>query len=156
MPSSSSKSFLKTSYKPISSSSSRRGKTDDTYIYVIIAVFLFAIITGTIVYSSYRNEKFTNPESKLVYLYMSGCVHCKDFDNEWVKIEDDNENKEKYNIKVDKLDLNEKGKSIAADNKINYAPAIILLKSDGTNIIYEGKRTKDEIYKWIEEAIKNK
>ena len=147
----SSKSFLKTSYKSFLSSSSKRGKDDGTFIIVTIALLLFIIIAGTIIYNSYNREKFTNYPNKLVYLYMETCGFCKEFNNVWKEIEDENKGSpEKYKITLEKFDLNkdEKGKELSDSNKINYAPAIILITPSG-NYIYEGERTKLEIFKWI-------
>jgi hypothetical protein len=145
MPSSSSKSLLKTSYK--SMSSSRRGKEDSsTTILVSIALLLFIIIAGTIIYNSYNRENFTNQPNKLVYLYMETCGFCKEFDKVWEDIE--KEDLTKYKINVNKFDLNKDGKDIANANSINYAPAIILI-TPNKHFLYEGERTKLEIFKWV-------
>jgi len=148
MPSSSSKSFLKTSHK--SMSSSRRGSNNDTTsILVTIALILFIIIAGTIIYNSYIREKFTDPQpNNLVYLYMESCGFCKEFNNVWEEMSKDNLTKYKINMK--KFDLNDQaeGKVLADANKINYAPAIILI-TPNNNFLYEGERTKLEIFKWV-------
>ena len=142
MPSSSSKKFTKTS-------SSRRGSKDDsTSIIVTIAVLLFIIIGGTIIYNSYNREKFTNQPNKLVYLFMEKCGFCKEFNNVWEEMS--KEDLDKYKINMEKYDLNDqgKGKEISNANKINYAPAIVLITPNG-HFLYEGERTKIAIFKWI-------
>jgi hypothetical protein len=148
MPSLSSKSLLKTSHKSISSS--RRGSNDNsTSILVTIALILFIIIAGTIIYNSYFREKFTGAQpNKLVYLYMENCGFCKEFNNVWDEMS--KEDLTKYKINMEKYDLNDqaKGKVIADANKINYAPAIILI-TPNNNFLYEGERTKLEIFKWV-------
>lgn len=144
---SSSKSFLKTSHKSISSS--RRSKDDSsTTIIVTIAVLLFVIIAGTIIYNSYNREKFTDYPNKLVYLYMEKCGFCKEFNNVWDEMK--KEDLDKYKINMEKYDLNDKGKGkeLSEKNKINYAPAIILITANA-NFLYEGERTKLEIFKWV-------
>ena len=148
MPSSSSKSFLRTSYKS-ASSSSKRGKEDSSStIIVSIALILFIIIGGTIIYNSYYREKFTNHPNKLVYLYMESCGFCKEFNAVWEEMKKGD--LDKYKINMEKFDLNndEKGKELSGENKINYAPAIILI-TPSKNYIYEGERTMLEIFKWV-------
>lgn len=128
-------------------SSSRRGKEDSsTTILVSIALLLFIIIAGTIIYNSYNRENFTNQPNKLVYLYMETCGFCKEFDKVWEEIE--KEDLTKYKINVNKFDLNKDGKDIANANSINYAPAIILI-TPNKHFLYEGERTKLEIFKWV-------
>lgn len=128
-------------------SSSRRGKEDSsTTILVSIALLLFIIIAGTIIYNSYNRENFTNQPNKLVYLYMETCGFCKEFDKVWEDIE--KEDLTKYKINVNKFDLNKDGKDIANANSINYAPAIILI-TPNKHFLYEGERTKLEIFKWV-------
>lgn len=144
---SSSKSFLRTSFK--SMTSSKRGKDDSsTSIIVSIAILLFIIIAGTIIYNSYNREKFTDQPNKLVYLYMESCGFCKDFNKVWEKMQKGD--LDKYKINMEKYDLNnnEKGKQLSNENKINYAPAIILITPSG-NFIYEGERTELAIFNWI-------
>jgi hypothetical protein len=104
MPSLSSKSFLKTK----SMSSSRRGSNDNsTSILVTIALILFIIIAGTIIYNSYFREKFTGAQpNKLVYLYMENCGFCKEFNNVWNDMS--KEDLTKYKINMEKYDLNDK------------------------------------------------
>jgi hypothetical protein len=148
MPSrSSSKSFLKTSHKSISSS---KNNSDGTFILISIALLLFIIIAGTIIYNSYNREKFT-VNNKLVYLYMDRCTHCKDFSSVWdLMVSEVKLNPDKYKITMEKYELNndEVGKNIAVKNEINYAPAIILI-TPSKNLIYEGERTKEAIFKWV-------
>ena len=148
MPSrSSSKSFLKTSYKSMSSS---KKNGDGTFIIISIALLLFIIIAGTIIYNSYNREKFT-VDNKLVYLYMERCGHCKDFSPEWdLMVNEVKSNPEKYKISMEKYELNndDVGKNIASKSQINYAPAIILI-TPSKNLIYEGERTKEAIFKWV-------
>jgi thiol-disulfide isomerase/thioredoxin len=143
---SSSKSFLKTSFKSISSS--KRSKDDSSStILVSIALLLFIIITGTIIYNSYNREKFTsNQPNKLVYLYMENCGFCKEFNKVWEEME--KEDLTKYKININKFDLNNEGKELANANSINYAPAIILI-TPNKHFLYEGERTKLEIFKWV-------
>jgi hypothetical protein len=148
MPTSSSKSFLKSSYK---SSSLKRGKDDSSTIIVTLAVLLFIIIGGVIIYNSYYKERFTNnanQPNKLVYLYMEKCGFCKEFNEVWKEML--NENKPEYKINMEKYDINDQGKGneISKANKINYAPAIILITPSG-NFLYEGERTKLQIFKWV-------
>lgn len=128
-------------------SSSRRGKEDSsTTILVSIALLLFIIIAGTIIYNSYNRENFTNQPNKLVYLYMNTCGFCKEFDKVWEEIE--KEDLTKYKINVNKFDLNNDGKDLANANGINYAPAIVLI-TPNKHFLYEGERTKLEIFKWV-------
>lgn len=146
---SSSKSFLKSSFKSISSS--KRGKDDSSTIIVTIAVLLFIIIGGVIIYNSYYREGFTNnvnKPNKLVYLYMEKCGFCHEFNEVWKEME--KENKDEYKINMEKYDLNDQGKGgeLSKANKINYAPAIILITPSG-NFLYEGERTKLQIFKWV-------
>ncbi len=130
-------------------SSSRRGNKEDssTTILVSIALLLFIIIAGTIIYNSYNRENFTNQANKLVYLYMESCGFCKEFDKVWGEIEKDKD-LTKYKINVNKFDLNKDGKELANANSINYAPAIILI-TPNKHFLYEGERTKLEIFKWV-------
>ena len=74
-------------------------KSDNSYIYVIIGVFLFAVVIGTIIATQRggMKELFSNEKSmgKLVYLYMNGCPHCDDFNKNWNEITAEiNKNKE--------------------------------------------------------------
>jgi hypothetical protein len=150
---SSSKSFLKTSFKPYSYSSKRSSsssKDDNTYVIVIIAVLLFAIIAGTIIYSSYNKEKFTNKDNKLIYLYMEQCGHCKNFTPEWEKMATKINNDANSKFYMTKYDLNDnsEGTKLSTANKIDYAPAIVLI-TPNKNEIYNGNRSEEDITKWV-------
>jgi len=151
---SSSKSFLKTSFKPLTSSLKRVGtnKQDNTFILVVLGVLLFGIIVGTISYSSFKNsERFTNQTNKLVYLYMNSCGFCKEFNTIWEEISKEIKKEPvKYKINMEKYDLNDGGigTKLSNENKIDYAPAIILI-TPNKNYLYEGERTKEAIFKWI-------
>lgn len=147
--SSSSRNFLKTSFKPILSSS-KKSRTDNTYIMIIIAVLLFAIIAGVIIFNSSKNERFTNAPNKLIYLYMSECGFCKEFTPLWDEMTKVVNADATSKITMEKYDLNkeEEGKRLSTQNKIDYAPAILLI-TPSNNFLYEGERTKEAITKWV-------
>lgn len=151
----SSKSFIKSSIKQISS---KRGskKDNSTPILIILGILLFIIIVGTIIYGSNKNrEKFTDIPNKLVYLYMKKCGYCKDFNIVWDDITNEIKKKpETYKIVMEKYDLNDndKGSQISKDNKIDYAPALILI-TPSKKYLYEGERKKDKIISWLSTKI---
>jgi|LauGreDrversion4_2_1035121.scaffolds.fasta_scaffold62006_4 thioredoxin-related protein len=141
-----------TTYSSYKRSSSK--KSDNTYIYVILGVFLFAIVVGTII-GTQRNrirEFFTNEETakgKLVYLYMNGCPHCEDFNKDWNEITAELGKDKTIGIDTAKFNLSGEGKELADKNNIDYAPAIIFVKSNGKTSVFEGtSRSKMEILDW--------
>jgi hypothetical protein len=129
-------------------------KSDNSYIYVIIGVFLFAVVVGTIIATQRggMKELFSNEKSmgKLVYLYMNGCPHCEDFNKNWNEIMGEvNKNKGTYKFETAKFNLSSEGEELAKENNIDYAPAILFVNSNGKASVYEGRtRQKDEILKW--------
>jgi len=133
-------------------------KSDNTTLFIVIGIFVFAIIIGTIIGSSYNSrERFTdssptNSNNKLVYLYMDGCGHCADFNTTWENIKNKVEgNPGTYNFTVEKYNLgNGKGSEYAKQFQISYAPAILFIKasSSSTKNEYNGSRTVDEVLKW--------
>lgn len=133
-------------------------KSDNTTLFIVIGIFVFAIIIGTIIGSSYNSrERFTDsspppPANKLVYLYMDGCGHCSDFNSTWENIKNKVEgNPGTYNFTVEKYNLgNGKGSEYAKQFQISYAPAILFIKasSSSTKNEYNGSRTVDEVLKW--------
>jgi len=137
-----------------SSASSSSGS--NTKLLIIIGIFAFAIIVGTLIGSSYINrENFENEneKSKLVYLYMEGCRHCKDFDANWKIITDAIKENNDYNFTVQKFDLNktEYGQLYGEANRIDYAPAILFIPAnskDDKAEIYNGARTTKGILEW--------
>jgi len=122
---------------------------DNTQLYVILGIIAFAIIMGTIIGSGYRNSELFTNNKKLVYLYMENCPYCKNFDNEWSIIVDKVKNNKEYNFTTEKYNLNDNslGTKYAKDNKIEYAPAIILISSK-TVEYNEQTRNADAILKW--------
>jgi len=146
------------SSRSISSSSSRSrssGRSSGQF-YVILGLLLFIIIIGSILVSAYvsRRELFTNAsetKGKLIYLYMTKCGHCNEFNKVWdeIKAEIDKDNTYKFTAEKYELDEN-KGKEYAEKHKINYAPAILFENSKGVVNIYDGnkERTKADILKW--------
>lgn len=131
-------------------------KTDNTTLFIVIGIFVTAIIIGTIIGSSYNSkERFTDPPppaNKLVYLYMDGCGHCEDFNTTWENIKNKVDgNPGTYNFTVEKYNLSDgKGSEYAKQFQISYAPAILLIKgsSPSTKNEYNGSRTVDEVLKW--------
>lgn len=130
-------------------------KTDNTMLFIVIGIFIFAIIVGTIIGSSYNSkERFINQNSpnKLVYLYMDGCGHCADFNTTWENIKNKVDgNSGTYNFTVEKYDLgNGKGSEYAKQFQISYAPAILFIKgsSPNTKNEFNGSRTVDKVLKW--------
>jgi hypothetical protein len=133
--------------------SSSKGKTQSTML-VVLGILLFVIIVGVIMYSSYNREGFFSASpNKLVYLYMENCSFCKEFNSTWETIETEvKSNSAKYNITMDKLDLNKEGQQLSNQNGIDYAPAIVLI-TPAKSYIFEGDRTKTEILKWVSSKI---
>jgi hypothetical protein len=128
-------------------------KSDNTTLYIVIGIFVTAIIIGTIIGSSYNSkERFANPPNKLVYLYMDGCGHCAEFNTTWENIKSKVEGKAgTYNFTVEKYDLgNGKGSDYAKQFQISYAPAILFIKGSNPNTKneYNGSRTVDDVLKW--------
>ena len=133
--------------------SSSKGKTQSTML-VVLGIVLFVIIVGVIMYSSYNREGFFASPNKLVYLYMKNCSFCKEFDSTWDTIQTEvKSNSTKYNIMMEKLNLNEEGQQLSSQNGIDYAPAIVLI-TPVKNYVYDGgDRTKTEILKWVSSKI---
>jgi len=149
MPSTSSKSFLKTSFKSPK-------KSDNSSILVVLGIFLFIIIVGVIIFGAYKNrEFFTNTPNKLVYLYMNSCGFCKEFTPIWEEMTTEvNKNPTTYKLTMEKYDLNDKGQGtkLSQENNVDYAPAVILI-TPAKNFLYEGERTKEAIYKWVSSKV---
>ena len=152
----------RSSYSSRSTSSYKRSsssKSDNTYIFVILGVFLFVIVVGTII-GSQRNrirEFFTNEETpketsskgKLVYLYMNGCPHCEEFNKDWNEIAGEIDKNKSIGYESAKFNLSGEGKELAENNNIDYAPAILFVKSNGKVSVFEGSsRSKEEILAW--------
>jgi len=118
-------------------------------LFLAIGIIIIAIIIGTLVYST--RENFSN-DKKLVYLYMTGCGACRNFEPEWTKIEQKiNSNFELYQYKAEKYDLNkdDTGKKYAEQYNITYAPAILFLSSSKLLGTYnEGDRSASLIINW--------
>jgi hypothetical protein len=55
----------------------------------------------------------------------------------------------KHNLTLEKYELNksDKGKDLATQTNVNYAPAIILM-TPTKNYLYEKERNKEAIFKW--------
>lgn len=128
-------------------------KTDNTTLFIVIGIFITAIIVGTIIGSSYNSkERFTDSQNKLVYLYMDGCGHCAEFNTTWENIKNKVAgNPKTYNFTVEKYDLgNGKGSDYAKQFQISYAPAILFIKGSNptTKNEYNGSRTVDDVLKW--------
>jgi|LakMenEpi03Aug12_release.lakeMendotaPanAssembly.Ray.scaffolds.fasta_scaffold303318_4 hypothetical protein len=140
---SSSRNFLKTSFKSLTSS---RKDYDNTHIIVALSVLLFSIIVGIILYNSYKREGFTNNSNKLYYLYMENCHFCNEFNPIWDEMVKE---QGKHNLTLEKYELNksDKGKDLATQTNVNYAPAIILM-TPTKNYLYEKERNKEAIFKW--------
>lgn len=127
-----------------------KGK-DNTTLFIVIGIFAFAIIVGTIIGSSYNNnERFTVNNNKLVYLYMTTCGHCKEFNDTWETIKSRVDgDKSKYPFSAIKMNLAEEGSEYANKYDIQYAPAILFIK-DGSSAKneYNGSRTADKVLEW--------
>jgi hypothetical protein len=134
-------------------------RNDNTTLFIVIAIFAFAIIMGTIIGSSYnKTEKFGN-NNKLVYLYMDGCGHCNDFNTVWSNIKSKiDSNKVKYSFSAEKYNLNDNssGSNYSKTYDIQYAPAILFIK-DGVvaKNEYNGSRTVDGVLQWAEKQNNN-
>jgi len=131
-------------------------KGDNTTLFIVIGIFLFAIIIGTVLGSSYNSkENFEGSNNKLVYLYMDGCGHCVSFNTVWENIKSKVEgNPSKYNFTLEKNNLNSgTGKEYAEKYQISYAPAILFLKGT-TKTEFNGSRTVDEVLSWASSQAK--
>lgn len=127
-----------------------KGK-DNTTLFILIGILAFAIIVGTVIGSSYNyNEKFTVNNNKLVYLYMTTCGHCKEFNTTWEDISNKvNNDKTKYPFSAIKMDLAKEGSEYATKYDIQYAPAILFIKEGSTvKNEYNGSRTVDKVLDW--------
>jgi hypothetical protein len=133
-------------------SSAPSSSGSNTKLLIIIGIFAFAIIVGTLIGSSYMNrENFTNSD-KLVYLYMSQCGHCQNFTPIWNKMVDDinKDTTNKYKFITEKYNLVEdaNGQQTAKENNIDYAPAILYISANNTAVVYEGERSQEKILQW--------
>jgi len=133
-----------------------KGK-DNSMFYLLLGVFIIAIIVGSVLVTSFNNrEKFAN-NNKLVYLYMDGCHHCKNFSIVWENIKSKiQSNPDKYTFSAEKYDLNDgsTGSNYSKIYDINYAPAILFITDNSKDKNeYNGSRTVDEVLEW---AVKQK
>ena len=127
---------------------------DNTTLFILISIFAFAIIMGTIIGSSYnKTERFGN-NNKLIYLYMDGCHHCNDFNIHWSNIKNKIDgNKTKYSFSAEKYNINDNsnGTEYSKAYDIQYAPAILFIKDGVTSKNeYNGSRTVDGVLQWAE------
>ena len=129
-------------------------KGGNTKILIILGIFAFAIIIGTLVGKTYLNKENFKNTNQLIYLYMEKCGHCKNFNTVWEKINtliNNPSNANKYKFTTNKYDLmnDEQGIKYAKDNNIDYAPAILFISSDNRVTIFdENSRMPEIILDW--------
>ncbi len=112
---------------------------------VLLILLLIIVLLINIILSNSINEHFDfGDPNNLIYLYDTDniCPSCKDINTTWTNIETEVPLRPLYyNLQTKKYKITEKdGKTIANENKINSAPAIILkLGNDNSYKIYNEK-----------------
>jgi hypothetical protein len=120
-------------------------------IFLIILLLLAIMIN--ILISNSKNENFVATPDKLIYLYNTDrlCPNCRDFTNIWSSIENEvNANPFYYTFNTIKynIDTDTEGRTIANDNRINTAPAILYKKGDLYKIYKEKSKDMTAILEW--------
>jgi thioredoxin-like negative regulator of GroEL len=93
-----------------------------------------------------QNEIFNNTQQKLTLFYSPNCGHCVDFLPEWKKIH--NIESIKNIVVLETINCSENYNK-CQENSIQAYPTIIMQKTDGTKIEYEGARTVESLINFI-------
>uniref|UniRef100_A0A6C0CHI5 Thioredoxin-like fold domain-containing protein n=1 Tax=viral metagenome TaxID=1070528 RepID=A0A6C0CHI5_9ZZZZ len=150
---------MSSKYRSYRGGSSDSNEGSSTLTMILLSVFIFAIIAGSIYYGSqyYRNQEnffddSSSPLNKnytLQYFSMTNCGYCNDFQPTWDNIVTDAINNQAIiNYTTVKYDISDGGDGMAAGRKynVNSTPTILLVNNtSGAVIPYEGKRNAADI-----------
>lgn len=120
-------------------------------IFLVISV-LCQMATRTTVWAS--TEGFSEPKrtAELLYVYMDGCTHCKQFDPVWTAFTS------KYQRALDDVGLSQrKVKSddgAAKDLGVRGFPSVVLLSktNDFPQKTFDRQRTVDDLATFVQES----
>ena len=118
-------------------------------IFIVFAIgFLINYLLGNKLTDSY--EGLENKKAKIVYYWMDGCQHCKNFNAEWDKFANlNNLNPNLDVLKVQNTDSNIPSKH---EEVIEGYPTV-LLEKNGEVVLYTSERTEAALSDWIKNYI---
>jgi len=96
-----------------------------------------------------KNRDIIHTTSKIILYYAQWCIYSRQFLPEWEKIETYVEKKFK-NVSIHKINCEGDNESICASKEIPGFPHIVIEKSNGENIVFEGTRTFDNVIKFLQ------
>lgn len=153
------------------STSKIRGVFSNSFITIVLVVFLFIIIGGYIYYQYFKesnarykpnNEGVSENQSKyenveILFFFTNWCPHCKTAKPVWNSIKTEYENKtiNGYTIIFTEIDCTEETAEVEAMmNKYSVEgyPTIKLIK-DGEVIDYDAKPTKETLVQFLNTVI---
>jgi thiol-disulfide isomerase/thioredoxin len=120
--------------------------------WMIYAAFALLAVIVTVLAYQYMvrpamNERFSSPPSRLVFLHMTGCGWCVRFMPTWDAFVRQYEPAlKKVDVQVLKLEASDPA---AAEYQVRSYPTVLLVKSDGTNVKFDGERTIEGLQKFL-------
>ena len=119
--------------------------------FCVIAIVVLLIIVFNKPSSKVVSESFSSVKNggKLILYYAPWCPHCTHFKPEWSIIESDAE-LANAGVKCEAIDCDAK-KEKCGD--VKGFPTIMLYKSNGESVEYNGARKKEDIKKFVKENL---
>lgn len=116
---------------------------------IIVLYVGYKCMTNNSVYEDF-NEK--SPVDFRMF-YVDWCPHCKDAKPDFQKLIDSYGNKtiNGYPLNIEMVNA-EENSELASDNNVKSYPTIILTKNS-VNEVYEGDRTKDAYYNYLNKSL---
>jgi thioredoxin-like negative regulator of GroEL len=119
--------------------------------FCIIAIIVLLIIVINRPSSKVVSESFTSVKrgGKLILYYAPWCPHCTHFKPEWNIIESDSELKN-IGVECEAIDCDAKKEKCG---NVRGFPTIMLYKSNGQEVEYNGARKKEDVKKFVKENL---
>jgi hypothetical protein len=109
------------------------------FVYFVIIVILL-LLTLVLLRRRY----------KVMWFYSPDCIHCKNMELEWFKVENTCKNK---GISVEKVNIKDDIDGVVLRNYgIDVVPTILKVNSLGERVYYNGERDAYHIVEWMENS----
>lgn len=137
-------------------------------LLVLLGIWMYFHVFHSKPKSIYHMEKFLNKKetfhdglknceasdkpNKLFFFFMETCPHCVDFKPIWKDFVEESKN-ESYAKKVCIADVSAENDSLLTKYSVSAFPTVLLIKSDGTVISFDEKRTLEDLKRFVSRNI---
>lgn len=121
-----------------------------------VILFVILLISGYLLYDFFFGKNLIdnfkndgNNKKKVILFFLPGCVHCEQLMPIWKSVISDYDRK---NVKIEEVNANDDREKAELYGLTEF-PQIILVENKKKKLTYKGRRTYNDLKRWLENDI---